>query len=129
MTYKRFGNLPAPDDQLTNCKNCAAPLPIGWMGMCRCEYCGTTYRRDDGIVRIVEERAGVIPIQVECRFPRHMLLSGMDIKKAVTKNIIEQISVFIADNVQLQYEDDLSFLSDDIIVRGRIRVLDNDFRF
>ena len=43
--------------ELTNCKNCGAPLP-GYP--CRCEYCGTNYYDDIVIARVTS--AGIMTV-------------------------------------------------------------------
>ena len=93
-----------------------------------CEMCGTQFKEQDNILRIVAERPGVhtlgqaIAIDNEMAWRRPQEVSDF-VMKQMTRELAECIAPFI----EMKIEDDQ--IHSQKIVRGRIRVLDSAFRF
>ena len=68
-------HLYVPSD-FTNCRNCGAPIPTIIRGHCTCSYCGTTYTRETENVVVIENRTGILPLNVGVRIRQRLVGLG-----------------------------------------------------
>lgn len=111
-----------------NCPNCGAPIQVGKY---HCEWCGTSFKRDDAAQTFVIEKntRGVRCLETRVAIPRYAYI-GTD-AEAVSEYTIDQMKHQIADAltglIRIETCDD--YMRDERIFRGTVRVLEPDFRF
>ena len=94
-----------------------------------CENCGTQFKENDGIIRIIAERPGVHTLGTAITIDEEMLyaVGAKEISEIVMKQMVADLAEAIAPYIEVKTE--RSFISNQQIVRGRVRVLDSSFRF
>ena len=110
-----------------NCPNCGAPIPEGEY---RCEYCGTTFRRDDVQPwKIYVEQSGARVLKTRVAIPDYYLAKMK--KEDITKLTLQKMKNDVADALMGLIEIRQTEIQelDQTILEGRIRVLEPTFRF
>lgn len=93
-----------------------------------CEMCGTQFKEQDNILRIVAERPGVHTLGQAIAIGNEMaLLQPKEVSAIVMEQMTRELAKCIAPFIEMEIEDDPIYSQK--IVRGRIRVLDSAFRF
>lgn len=116
-----------PSD-FTNCRNCGAPIPTIIRGHCTCSYCGTTYTRETENVVVIENRTGVLPLNVEVRIRQRLVGLGDEAwNEYARKEMAARLADAIVDKIDISERFD--YFTGDKILKGRIRILDKEFSF
>lgn len=119
--------LYVPSD-FTNCRNCGAPIPTIIRGHCTCSYCGTTYTRGPENVVVVENRTGILPLNVEVRIRQRLVGLGDEAwNECARKEMAARLADAIVDKIDISERFD--YFTGDKILKGRIRILDKEFSF
>lgn len=120
-------HLYVPSD-FTNCRNCGAPIPTIIRGHCTCSYCGTTYTRETENVVVIENRPGILPLNVEVRIRQRLVGLG---DEAWNEYARKEMAVRLADAIvdKIDISERFDYLTGDKILKGRIRILDKEFSF
>lgn len=120
-------HLYVPSD-FTNCRNCGAPIPTIIRGHCTCSYCGTTYTRETENVVVIENRTGVLPLNVEVRIRQRLVGLGDEAwNEYARKEMAARLADAIVDKIDISERFD--YFTGDKILKGRIRILDKEFSF
>ena len=108
------------------CKKCGAALNPKTL---RCEYCGTYHERDlehPYLIRV--ERPGVQVLGAEVAIDHyHMMQNPEMASEAAIRGIVDKLSKCLVPYIELENEYDIRTMRD--IVRGRLRVVEPEFRF
>lgn len=110
------------------CTQCGGTINPASM---KCEYCGTSYRMDEGLPRIIVHRPGVQVLQGEARVSRDFIkYAGIDdkeighmVRSDIARGMAEELTNFM--DVQTRYDP----MTDSTVVRGRVRVIPSDYTF
>ena len=110
------------------CTQCGGQINPASM---KCEYCGTSYKRDEGLPRIIVHRPGVQVLQGEARvshdFIEYARIDDKEIGRMVrgdiARGMAEELTNFM--DVQTRYDP----MTDSTVIRGRVRVLPSDYLF
>ena len=120
-------HLYVPSD-FTNCRNCGAPIPTIIRGHCTCSYCGTTYTRETENVVVIENRTGILPLNVEVRIRQRLGGLGDEAwNEYARKEMAARLADAIVDKIDISERFD--YFTGDKILKGRIRILDKEFSF
>lgn len=120
-------HLYVPSD-FTNCRNCGAPIPTIIRGHCTCSYCGTTYTRETENVVVIENRTGILPLNVEVRIRQRLVGLGDEAwNEYARKEMAARLADAIVDKIDISERFD--YFTGDKILKGRIRILDKEFSF
>lgn len=120
-------HLYVPSD-FTNCRNCGAPIPTIIRGHCTCSYCGTTYTRETENVVVMENRTGILPLNVEVRIRQRLVGLGDEAwNEYARKEMAARLADAIVDKIDISERFD--YFTGDKILKGRIRILDKEFSF
>lgn len=120
-------HLYVPSD-FTNCRNCGAPIPTIIRGHCTCSYCGTTYTRETENVVVIENRTGILPLNVEVRIRQRLVGLGDEAwNEYARKEMAARLADAIVDKIDISERFD--YFTGDKILNGRIRILDKEFSF
>lgn len=120
-------HLYVPSD-FTNCRNCGAPIPTIIRGHCTCSYCGTTYTRETENVVVMENRTGILPLNVEVRIRQRLVGLGDEAwNEYARKEMAARLADAIVDKIDISERFD--YFTGDKILNGRIRILDKEFSF
>ena len=93
-----------------------------------CEMCGTQFKEQDNILRIVAERPGVHTLGQAIAIDNEMALaSPKEVSEFVVQQMTRELAKCIAPFIEMETENDAIHCQQ--IVRGRIRILDSAFRF
>lgn len=109
------------------CPNCGGKINRQRM---KCEYCGTEFKRDEGPQMIIEtvhrgvQTAGVSVIVPEYHLHR---FDEEEIRHIVGDELTCKLAEALVPLLDLEVSRDA--LSQDLVVRGRIRVLEPGYRF
>ena len=109
-----------------NCPNCGAPIPEGRY---KCEYCGTTFKREYSDVLIVERTDFPIrTLQTRVAISRWKTELGADRAAEYTlREMRNQLAEALTGLIEIQQRNDP--FSDEIIFDGRVRVVEPTYRF
>ena len=120
-------HLYVPSD-FTNCRNCGAPIPTIIRGHCTCSYCGTTYTRETENVVVIENRTGILPLNVEVRIRQRLVGLGDEAwNEYARKEMAARLADAIVDKIDISERFD--YFTGDKILKGRISILDKEFSF
>ena len=120
-------HLYVPSD-FTNCRNCGAPIPTIIRGHCTCSYCGTTYTRETENMVVIENRTGILPLNVEVRIRQRLVGLGDEAwNEYARKEMAARLADAIVDKIDISERFD--YFTGDKILKGRIRILDKEFSF
>lgn len=109
------------------CPNCGGKINAARM---RCEYCGTQFKRDEGpVLRIETVRPGVRTLEANVMIPEYYvnMLEGDEIRGIVRDQISRKLAEAVVPMLDLRVGHDFERM--EAIVRGRIRVLEPEYRF
>ncbi len=126
--YMKSAEVYHPAPEPLKCKNCGAPLTADG----RCEYCGAHYHitRDAGPRVCIElARPRVVPLEATMRIDRAVYEHWPDdfIAGQVIQDMRQQFADQLAAFIRLDRNYDLQ--KDMVMIRGRLRVVEPDFRF
>ena len=120
-------HLYVPSD-FKNCRNCGAPIPTIIRGHCTCSYCGTTYTRETENVVVIENRTGILPLNVEVRIRQRLVGLGDEAwNEYARKEMAARLADAMVDKIDISERFD--YFTGDKILKGRIRILDKEFSF
>ena len=93
-----------------------------------CEMCGTHFKEQDNVLRIVAGRPGVHTLGTTLSIDKELVyLHPKEYSELVLKQMTKELAECIAPFIEVETEEDPEYFRQ--IVRGRIRVLDSAFRF
>jgi hypothetical protein len=104
-----------------NCLNCGAPLR---RGASRCEYCGTWYKSDGGVLPAFREiPSGTKTFGCSVRIDKEALLQCHDdAMEYAKKKIAHALAKQIVDCMELETKKD--YLNFSEIIQGRVTIVD-----
>lgn len=93
-----------------------------------CEMCGTQFKEQDNILRIIAKRPGVHTLGQAIAIDNEMaLLQPKEVSAIVMGQMTRELAKCIAPFIEMEIEDSPIYCQK--IIKGRIRVLDSAFRF
>lgn len=110
-----------------NCPNCGAPIAEGRY---KCEYCGTTFKREYSDVLIVERTdVPIRTLQTRVVIPRWKTELGADMAFAeyTLREMRNQLAEALTGLIEIRQCSDP--VGDEIIFDGRVRIVEPAYRF
>lgn len=115
------------DIEQLKCENCGAPLNKDLT----CSYCGARYRRKDGPAPIFVQTcpARIHTLEASVAMDDYMIrdMGPDEASKFAVDCLEKEIAKGLTKHMEIRTNDD--FMHFRQIVRGRVRVVDPDFRF
>ena len=113
------------------CTNCAGRINRDTM---TCEYCGTKYHFDDGVMMPLRVECQTSPVKIlkmETSIPEELLRNDCLARKSVAdmamENIRDQLAKALEDCMEIEMHYDMRQMRQ--IITARVRVLEPKYRF
>lgn len=110
-----------------NCPNCGAPIAEGSY---KCDYCGTTFKREYSDVLIVERTdVPIRTLRTRVVIPRWKTELGADkaFSEYTLREMRNQLSEALTGLIEIQQRNDP--FRDELIFDGRVRIVEPTYRF
>lgn len=111
-----------------NCPNCGAPIDLN---KTKCAYCGTPYKVDQQnmVLRVERYESPVIPLEFKSTVSNEMIMCMNDAELGgyLRKTLARGLAEHVADAMQIETMPDP--IHGCHVVRARVRILRDDYRF